>query len=546
MPVFMGRNASGVPTFAIGSNDSTLHNYPPDSSLVFRSDLPYILADEYTVSAYSDVASSIGTVRYFTLPDVVINSRNNLQVVLFYFINGSTIVPCTPQYSASTWYGSMWGWTNLSGSYINKNFAFYNPSFVSPDGSNWSSSSVAKGASSPTLTANSPVLLRYTDTKIGFPLLTSGFTPLQLRCVVLKNLKYTSTTDPTLIHSKNSVTTSDGVKISKTEFKVGSIDFRSQKLLVYSNNSAGKPTNSAAVSDISSNIVTKYPGISCYTSDKLFSVARDEYRADSSGDKVRHLTPSQYNILSGIRDTGSSIIGAVSWNAFRTSTVPTVSDFKTPVFGIMEPSSSTASVEIDSRTSTVKLGGAVFLSPSITPLCLISASKQFSYSGGIFSKTFTSGQSLLTEILVGSMPNVFNSKGCGILTVNSTTQNDYNHNTYIANTDGSSFFNVKSSTMITTDFSTLHSSLVQLDDGEKITLFTIAYNTADLAPYVGATEGGLSFNVFLKRAGSSLDIYVRYDDGGSDFSLTSSYGSRFYFKTNINIPPFSFSFTELQ
>ena len=109
MPVFMGRNPSNIPTFAMGSNDSKLHNYPPDSSLVFRSDLPYILADEYTVSTYSDVASSIGTVRYFTLPDVVINSRNNLQVVLFYFINGSTIVPCTPQYSASTWYGSMWG-----------------------------------------------------------------------------------------------------------------------------------------------------------------------------------------------------------------------------------------------------------------------------------------------------------------------------------------------------------------------------------------------------------------------------------------------------
>ena len=34
MPVFMGRNASNVPTFALGSDSTKLHDYPPDSSLV--------------------------------------------------------------------------------------------------------------------------------------------------------------------------------------------------------------------------------------------------------------------------------------------------------------------------------------------------------------------------------------------------------------------------------------------------------------------------------------------------------------------------------
>lgn len=548
MPVFMGRNASDVPTFAMGSNSATLHNYPPDASLVFRSDLPYILANEYTVSTYVDTVLSIGTVRYFTLPVEVRAAMSSLQVVLFYWIKGTTTIACTPQFSAESWYGSMWGWIGDSNSYINKNFALFNPSFVSGSGGNWSSSSVDNGATTPTLTASNPVLFNTTETKIGFPLFANRtFSPLQLRCIVLPNLKYTSSTNPKLIHSKLDVTSS-GIKISKNQFLINGIDFRTKSLLVYSNSSV-KPTNTTGITDVSSNLATKYPGISTYTSNKLFSISRTEYRADSTGDKANAITPSQYNILSGITDQGTSIIGATGFNTFRTTSDPVVSDFKVPVFGVMRPDSASASIEIDSRTSTLKFGGSVYMGPSIRPLYLISAGKLMTYGGTTYSKNFTSGTDLLTEVLLGTLTGVFNSNtslGCGILTVYSSTQADYNHNTYVTTDSGNSFFNLQAANMLTTNHTCMHSCLVQLSEAEKLTLFTTALNSTNLEVYVGATQGGISTNVFLKRVGNSLQVYARFDDGGLNFAGSTSYGSTFKFNTKITIPAFSFSFTELQ
>ena len=548
MPVFMGRNTNNIPTFALGSDDSSLHDYPPDNTLVFRSDLPYILADEFTVSTYEDTVLSIGTVRYFTLPIEVRVAMSSLQVVLFYWINGDTTIACTPQYSAESWYGSMWGWVGDSNSYINKNFALFNPSFISGSGGNWSTSSVDNGASTPVLTAANAILFNTSEEKIGFPLFANRtFTPLQLRCVILPNLKYTSSTNPKLVHTKLDVTSS-GIKISKTQFLINGVDFRTKSLLVYSN-STNKPTNSVGVTDVSSNLVNKYPGISTYTSDKLFSIARTEYRADSTGDKANNITPSQYNILSGIVDQGTSIIGATGFTTFRTTTYPEVSDFKVPVFGVMKPSSTSASIEIDSRTSTIKLGGSVYMGPNVKPLYLISAGKLMSYAGTIYTKNFTSNSDLLTEVLLGTLTGVFNSStslGCGILTVYSSVQSDYNHNTYVTTNSGDSFFNLQVANMVTTNHTCMHSCLVQLSESEKLTLFTTALNSTNLEVYVGAAQGGVSTNIFLKRVGGDLQVYARFDDGGLLFAGSTSYGNSFYFNTKITIPAFSFSFTELQ
>ena len=548
MAFFMGRNG-GVPTLAIGTNDSTLHNYPPDSSLVFRSDLPYITVSEYYVNTYTDTTSAVGTVRYFTLPTEVRSAMSALNVVLFFWVNGSTVVACTPQYSAESWYGSMWGSANLSGSYINKNFTIFNPSFISGFGSNWLSSSVVKGATSPQLTATHQYMFNLAETKIGFPLFSNRtFTPIQLKCVVLDNLKYTSSTNPALVHVKNTVSTGVGIKISKTQFLINGVDFRTKKLLVYANTNS-KPTNATSVSDVSGNILTKYPGIATYTSNKLYSVARTEYRADSSGDKAFTLTPSQYNILSGLKDLGSSIIGMTGYGTFRTTTNPTISDFSVPVFGVMQAGSTSASVEIISSSSTIKLGGLEFLSPNIKPLTLISSSKTFTFTGGTNVTLTTSSTPFPVEKLLGTLTDVFRtstSKGCGILTLYSTNQPDYNHNVYITNENGVTPFNVKSANMVTSDFTYLHSSLVQLNDGEKITLFTNAMNTANVDQYVAGVSGGISSNIFIQRSGSSLLVYARFDDGNTPLFVSTGLGSSYRANINIVTPSITFSFTELQ
>lgn len=546
MPVFMGRNASGVPTFALGSDSTKLHDYPPDSSLVFRSDLPYILVDEYTVSTYSDIASETGNVRYFSLPEAVVAARNALNVILLYWVNGTTIVPCTPQFFIGSWYGSTNGSENLKLQQFNKKLYYNNPSYVCKTGTNAKSSSSSSG-----LTVANPVLFNSLDDKVGFPLFDSrSFSPLQLRCLVLTNLKYTSASNPLLVHTKTVPSTSLGVKISKTQFLINNEDFRTKKLLVYSG-SASKPTNSVGVTDVSSNLVNKYPGISTYTSDKLFSVALSETRPGTSN--TFNLVPSQYSILSGIRDAGTTIYGQTGYNTYRSTTIPTVSDFNSPVFGVMVPSSASASIEIDSRTSTIKLAGAEFLSPNIKPLYNISAGKQFTFAGSSYTKNTTSNLDLLTEVLLGTMGSVFRSstsKGCGILTVGSTTQLDLSHNTYALNNVGRGFFgtttgNLVGASMTTTDVQCMHSALVQLSEGEKITLFTSAMNTSEYVAYVGSASGGLSINVFIKRVGEDLLVYARFDDGGLPFSTSTTYGTAFYYTVKLTVPAFSFAFTEL-
>ena len=546
MPVFIGRNSSGVPTFALGTNDSKLHDYPPDSSLVFRSDLPYILVDEYTVSAYSDIASETGNVRYFSLPEAVVAARNALNVILLYWVNGTTIVPCTPQFFIGSWYGSTNGSENLTLQQFNKKLYYNNPSYVCKTGTNAKSSSSSSG-----LSVSNPVLFNSLDDRVGFPLFGSrSFTPTQLRCLVLTNLQYTSSSNPLLVHTKTVPSTSLGVKISKTQFLINNIDFRTKKLLVYSG-SASKPTNSVGVTDVSSNLVNKYPGISTYTSNKLFSVALSETRPDTS--KTFNLIPSQYSILSGIRDAGTTIYGQTGYNTYRSSTIPDVTDFNSPVFGVMVPSSASASIEIDSRTSTIKLAGAEFLSPNIKPLYNISAGKQFTFAGSSYTKNTTSDSDLQTEVLLGTMGSVFRSstsKGCGILTVGSTTQLDLSHNTYALNKAGRGFFgittgNLVGASMTTVDTQCMHSALVQLSEGEKITLFTSAMNTSEYVPYVGGASGGLSINVFVKRVGADLYVYARFDDGGLQFSYGTTQGSAFYYSVKLTVPAFSFAFTEL-
>lgn len=551
MAVYIGRY-NGVPEFSMGTDSSKLHSNPPDPTLLFRSDLPYILADEYVVSAYTDTSTSAGTVRYFSLPTEVISAMGALHPVLFYWVNGSNVVACTPQLSYYSWYGSTWGYIKARGVYVNKNFFFINPSFAGSNGTNWSTFSKdaqpGSDASVATLYANNDVMLKSGVSTIGFPLFTSrSFTPLQLKCVVLNNITYTSSTNPLLNRSSVIPNTTQGIKISRTEFTINGVDFRTKKLLVYSNKD--KPTNGLATTGISSNITSLYPGASTYTSDKLFSTTQIEYRRDSSGAHEKFtLSPSQFSTLSGLIDNGTSVTGLNGYNNFRSTFKETLTDFKTPIFGIMQPQSTSSSVEIISSTPAIKFGGVDFISPSVVPLMISpNTGVSYTYSGGTVSKTVTSDtSSILTDGLISSISNVFDNIGCGLLTIYSPSQMDLNHNTYVVNSsNNASIWGLKNPLCSTTNYTYMHSCLTQLSSGEKLPLFTVNIATANLEPYVWGGSGGCALLVYIKRNLTNLEVRYRLDNGGIPFYGSTSYGTVGNFTLKFSIPSFSFSFMEL-
>ena len=525
---------------SLATSSGDLFSNPANKNVIFRSDLPYLLTDEYTSYSYIDIGGSTGTIRRFDIPVEVQNAANNLYVVLFFWQDSSgNRVAVTPQYTYYGWVGGDAQSPYYNKSYhINAKMHVNNPSYCRGD-TNYINYTNTTNSS---LVTGNPVLYMSGSSTMGFPLLSSyNFAPTSLVCLVINNLKYTDSTGSNVSTITNS-TLGNGVKISRNEFIVGNLDFRNKNILAYSINSP----NVGSATSINSNIPSVFPGIAkSWTIDNSCNITElTNGFLDSSRDYTTALNIQMHSQLSNSRQSGTTVYSSDLYNIFRANRNVGFGNYTQPIFCTIRPTNSSGSVELNSNTNTISVNGSPLLYPGMAAVYnTINSAAYYSYGGSSSSVRVTpvSSESGYTSIDIAVIPNVFNtSNGAGLLTVSTSYLMDTN--TYLFdgitwNTDTTGYYSFGA-----TDFNARHAALMALSDGQMFTLFTAGIGSDYYLTY-GHYRAGFQYTCYLRRSGNHLVVSIRYNVYMSpkwrQYQTKNSYVDLQY-----QIPAFSFSFKE--
>lgn len=539
MPIYAGRY-NGSPILSVSTVDADLFSDPPTSNVIFRSDLPYLLTDEYNTGDYSDIAGSTGTIRQFNIPTEVQALANNLYVVLFYWQDASgTRVAVTPQYSYYGWVGgdAMSPYYNKK-YHINAKMHVNNPSYCRGN-TNYINYTNTTATS---LTCTNPVLYMSGSSTIGFPVLSSyNFLPTTLVCLVINNLRYTDASGSNVYTVDNSIV-GNGVKISRNEFIVGNFDFRNKNILAYSVNSP----NVGGYTYINNNIPSVFPGIAkSWTIDNSSSITElTNGFMDSSRDYTTKFNIQMHSQLSNSRQSGTTIFSSDLYNIFRADRNVGFGNYTQPIFCTIKPTNSAGTVELNSTNSTISVNGSPLLYPGMAAIYNTRIGATYYSYGGSNSYvrvTPVSSESGYTSIDIANIPNVFStSNGAGLLTVSTSYLMDTNTLAFDGtswNTDTSGYYSFGAN-----DYTSRHASLMALSDGQMFTLFTAGIGCDYYLTY-GHYRAGFQYTCYLRRSGNNLIISIRHNVYLSPkwrtYHISNGYVDLWY-----QIPAFAFSFKE--
>lgn len=501
MAMYIG-NRGGSKVVALGTNDAELFNNPAPSSVVFRSDLPYIYTSTYTSTSYSDIADRVfGNIRRFSLPNQVILAQNfENKVVLFYFRDSEGRK--YPAGSILNYFGYVtndwnWGWGDS-----------HRNCFASVG---CTSRSIGTAVADPTGPSKGnpggliPVSIPFSpfptpdESSIG----TSLAGIVALDCVVLESLKHIG--DSVVWSNSELIGSGDPeVLIDRTGVFVNGRDIAKLGLLARA---------SGVYADKESGVV----GIPAAFSDVLLgmpSVPEGSMRAAASG--LTHFSGPYTNVPTSSFSLGSNPSGTLGFRAKGGfSGAASGTGAVAPVFGTLGGIGRSGLV-LDSRTPAISLGGQPVYSPEASLLYLIGPTINISLPETVYVRRISGGTnaSVLVETReIRRLPSAVLGRGFGLLSLY-----------------GQGAFKILPGTSPTV-YDPVEVSVPASGSGLSCSLFDL--NTGDIPLVVGSSgkssndkfgnygTDGYSYIVYLRREGDTLIFLAKIQPlGDSRFTFT--------------------------